>query len=97
MKQLVCSKATETFPQRAVTELQGSHQVMIVDARNKVHVQNVTVGERLGSDWIIEKGLKAGDRVIVEGLQKAKEGAVVSTRPFKEQPELTPTGREQGQ
>jgi len=90
-------KNTIVIPQRAVTELQGSHDVKVVDARNKVHVQNVTVGERLGSDWIIEKGLKAGDRVIVEGLQKAKEGAVVSTRPFKEQPELTPTGREQGQ
>ena len=72
-------------PQRAVSELQGSYQVAVVtdqNGTNKVHVQTVTVGERVGSDWIIEKGLKPGERVVVEGTQKAKEGTVVNPKPF---------------
>ena len=70
-------------PQRAVSELQGSYQVAVVGEQNKVHLQTVTVGERVGSDWIIEKGLKPDDRVIVEGTQKAKEGTVVNPKPFE--------------
>lgn len=72
-------------PQRAVSELQGSYQVALVtdqNGTNRVHIQTITPGERVGSDWIIEKGLKSGDRVIVEGTQKAKEGAVVSPKPY---------------
>jgi len=74
-------------PQRAVSELQGSYQVALVNdenGTNKVHLQSVTVGERNGSDWIIEKGLKPGDRVVVEGTQKALEGAVVNPKPFEQ-------------
>src|SRR5215470_17715133 len=62
-------------PQRAVSELQGSYQLAIVNdvnGTNRVHIQPVTPGDRVGSDWIIEKGLKPGDRVVVEGTQKAK-------------------------
>jgi RND family efflux transporter MFP subunit len=69
-------------PQRAVAELQGSYQVTVLTATNSAHVQNVTVGEQVGADWIIESGLKAGDRVVVEGSQKAKEGVVVNPKPF---------------
>jgi membrane fusion protein (multidrug efflux system) len=69
-------------PQRAVNELQGSYQVAVVDDQNKVHLQTVKVGERIGSSWVIEEGLKPGNRVIVEGLQKVKEGATVSPKPF---------------
>ena len=69
-------------PQRAVTELQGTYQVVTVDNQNKAHIQTVKVGEQTGSHWVIESGLKAGDRVVVEGLQKAKEGATVNPRPF---------------
>jgi membrane fusion protein (multidrug efflux system) len=69
-------------PQRAVTELQGTYQIAIVGETNTVHLQSVTVGEQIGSDWIIENGLKSGDRVVVEGTQKAKEGAVVNPKPF---------------
>jgi RND family efflux transporter MFP subunit len=72
-------------PQRAVNELQGSYQVAVVDDQNKVHLQTVKVGERIGSNWIIEDGLKPGNRVVVEGLQKAKEGATVAPKPFVEQ------------
>jgi membrane fusion protein (multidrug efflux system) len=69
-------------PQRAVSELQGSYQVDLVDEENKVHIQPVTVGERDGGFWIIEHGLKPGDRVVVEGLQKARDGATVSPTNF---------------
>ena len=69
-------------PQRAVAELQGTYQVALVGETNSVHLQPVKVGEQVGSDWIIESGLKAGDRVVVEGTQKAKEGTVVNPKPF---------------
>jgi len=65
-------------PQRAVTELQGSYQVAIVDAENKVHIQPVRVGERSGPLWIIQEGLQPGQRVVIEGLQKIREGTVVN-------------------
>jgi RND family efflux transporter MFP subunit len=74
-------------PQRAVAQLQGSYQVVIVDDQNKAHIQSVKVGERTGSHWVIETGLKPGDRVVVEGLQKAKEGAAVNPSPFADQPD----------
>jgi len=70
-------------PQRAVAELQGSYQIAVVSADNKAHIQTVTPGDRVGSDWIIEKGLKPNDRVIVEGAQKIKEGAAVVPKPFE--------------
>jgi membrane fusion protein (multidrug efflux system) len=67
------------IPQRAVTELQGTYQVALVDAENKAHITQVKVGERTGQMWVISEGLHAGDRVIVEGLQKVREGALVAT------------------
>ena len=69
-------------PQRAVSELQGSYQVDVVDADNKVHVQAVQVGDRSGNLWIIEHGLSAGERVVVEGIQKAREGMLVNTTKY---------------
>lgn len=80
-------------PQRAVAQLQGSYQVTIVGETNTAHLQSVTVGEQVGSDWIIESGLKPGDRVVVEGTQKAKEGGVVNPKPFgvETNPAGTPT------
>jgi membrane fusion protein, multidrug efflux system len=69
-------------PQRAVAELQGSYQLTIVSETNTVHLQTVTVGAQVGSDWIIESGLKPGDRVVVEGIQKVTEGAAVNPKPF---------------
>ena len=69
-------------PQRAVTELQGGYQVAVVGADNKVDIRTVTVGDRSGSDWVISEGLKPGDRVIAEGVQKARSGATVNPKPF---------------
>jgi len=69
-------------PQRAVTELQGAYQVAVVGADNKVEIRTVKVGDRTGSNWIIEDGLKAGETVVVEGTQKIKPGAVVNPKPY---------------
>jgi RND family efflux transporter MFP subunit len=77
------------IPQRAVTELQGSYQVAVLDSENKVSIQTVEVGERFGSQWIIEKGLKPGDRVVAEGVQHVRAGMQVNPKPFV--PEATET------
>jgi membrane fusion protein (multidrug efflux system) len=71
-------------PQRAVTELQGSYQVAVVDHANKVSIRSVTLGGRVGSLWIVAEGLKAGERVVAEGVQKARAGIEVSPKPFVE-------------
>jgi membrane fusion protein (multidrug efflux system) len=71
------------LPQRAVMELQGSYQVATVDAQNTAHVKPVRVGEQVGNDWLIENGLAAGERVVVEGTQKAREGTVVDPEPYQ--------------
>ncbi len=72
-------------PQRAVSELQGSYQVATVDSQTNIHIQPVTVGAQVGPDWIIEKGLHPGDRVVAEGIQKVKEGLLVNPQPFPAQ------------
>jgi RND family efflux transporter MFP subunit len=66
-------------PQRAVSELQGTYQVDVVDKDSKVHITPVQVGERTGQMWVITKGLNPGETVVVEGLQKVREGARVAT------------------
>jgi membrane fusion protein (multidrug efflux system) len=71
-------------PQRAVTELQGSYQVAVVDAENKINIRTVKVGERAGRMWIIEEGLKPGERVVAEGVQKVGPGMQVKPLPFAE-------------
>jgi membrane fusion protein (multidrug efflux system) len=74
-------------PQRAVTELQGNYQVAVVTGDNKVDIRSVKVGQRTGNLWIIDQGLRQGERVVVEGLQKLKAGMTVSPKPFQEKVE----------
>jgi membrane fusion protein (multidrug efflux system) len=69
-------------PQRAVTELQGRFQVAVVGPDNKVAIRSVKVGERIDSRWIIEDGLKPGERVIAEGTQKVRPDTMVNPKPF---------------
>jgi membrane fusion protein (multidrug efflux system) len=76
--------------QRAVSEQQGSYQVAVVTPENKVETRTVTVGERIGSQWIISQGLKPGEQVVVEGLQKLKAGDFVRPLPFGTEPQTTP-------
>jgi RND family efflux transporter MFP subunit len=68
-------------PQRAVIELQGSYQVAVVGNDDKVSIRPVTVGERVGKLWIVNDGVKAGERVVVEGLMKVRDGAPVKPVP----------------
>ena len=69
-------------PQRAVSELQGGYQVAVVDGENKVSIRTVTVGDRVGNQWIIADGLKRGERVVAEGIQKVRPGMQVNPKPF---------------
>src|SRR5271170_4938665 len=71
------------IPQAAVNEQQGSHVVYVVGRDGKVAVRTVQVGERTGTMWLIQDGLKTDERVIVEGQQNLKPGMPVQTRPFK--------------
>ena len=85
-------KGALLVPQRAVSELQGSYQVVVVDSDNKAHIRPIKVGERSGALWMIEEGLKPGERVVVEGIQKVKEGATVTPKPFEAAAKGEPPG-----
>jgi membrane fusion protein, multidrug efflux system len=67
-------------PQRAVQELQNLYSVAVVDAGNKVAFRNVKVGQKVDSLWVIEEGLKPGERVVVEGLQRIQDGGTVTPK-----------------
>jgi membrane fusion protein, multidrug efflux system len=69
-------------PQRAVSELQGGYQVAVVGGDDKVSIRTVTVGDRVGTQWIVAEGLKQGERVVAEGVQKARPGTQVNPKPF---------------
>jgi RND family efflux transporter MFP subunit len=69
-------------PQRSVSELQGGYQVAVVGADDKVSIRTVTVGDRVGTQWIVAEGLKQGERVVAEGVQKARPGTQVNPKPF---------------
>jgi membrane fusion protein (multidrug efflux system) len=74
-------------PQRAVSELQNLYSVAVVDSHDKVAFRNVKVGPRVDGLWVIEEGLKPGEKVVVEGLQRVRDGATVSPKPVP-----SPTG-----
>jgi membrane fusion protein (multidrug efflux system) len=67
-------------PQRAVMELQGNYQVAIVNDENKVVIQNVKVGDRVGALWMISEGLEPGQRVITDGIMKVRGGVQVEPK-----------------
>ncbi len=71
-------------PQRAVTELQGNYQVAVVNPDRKVSIENVKVGDRVGSLWMINEGLKPGQQVVAEGIMKVRPGLEVTPQPFTE-------------
>jgi RND family efflux transporter MFP subunit len=75
-------KGAMLVPQRAVSQLQGSAQVAVVGADNKVTIRTVETGEIVDSMWVIKSGLKAGDGVVAEGVQKVKDGGTVTPTPF---------------
>jgi membrane fusion protein (multidrug efflux system) len=70
------------IPQQAVNEVQGEYQVVVLSAENKAEFRSVEVGERSGNDWIITKGLKPNERVVVEGFQRLRNGTPVAAKPY---------------
>jgi len=79
-------------PQRAVTDLQGTRQVVVVGADNRAEVRPVKAGRRIEQRWIIDEGLKPGERIVVEGMEKARAGVIVNPKPWTP-PSLSVTNR----
>jgi RND family efflux transporter MFP subunit len=76
-------KGALLLPQSAVAQMQGSYQVAVVGSDHKVSMRTVKPGATVGTMWVIEDGLKPGEQVVVEGLQKLKDGTVVTPKPAK--------------
>jgi membrane fusion protein (multidrug efflux system) len=74
-------KGALLIPQSAVGQSQGSYQVAVVSGDHKVSMRTVKPGETVGAMWVIDEGLKPGEQVVVEGLQKLKEGTAVTPKP----------------
>jgi len=75
-------KGALLVPQSAVADLQGSYQVNVVGADDKIAVRSVKVGDRIGTMWIIRDGLKPGERVVAQGQQALRPGTIVQSKPF---------------
>ncbi len=75
-------KAALLVPQRAVTEMQGKYLVAVVKADNTADLRPVKVAEVVGSLWVITEGLKPGEKIIVEGIQKVRSGSPVNPQPY---------------
>jgi len=87
-------KGALLVPQRAVLELQGTFTVLVVGEGNKVETRKVKPGPKVGNLWIMEEGLKPGDRVVLEGFQRLRDGMVVSATapaPSAPQPAVPPS------
>jgi membrane fusion protein (multidrug efflux system) len=85
-------KGALLIPQRAVTEVQGKYLVAVVGPENKVAIRQVKTGERVGQLWVIEEGLKAGEKVVAEGTQKVRDGMAVNPKPFSTGDQAAPGG-----
>jgi membrane fusion protein (multidrug efflux system) len=70
------------IPQQAVMELQGTRLVAVVDGGNKITIRPVQLGATVGKEWIVLQGVQPGERVVVEGLQKVRQGMQVDPKPF---------------
>jgi len=75
--------AAVVVPQRALSEVQGSYQIGVVGPDGKAEIRAVQTGPRSGKDWVITSGLKAGEKVVVEGFQKIKNGIPVAAKPWQ--------------
>src|ERR1700729_948547 len=69
------------IPQVAVQELQGMHQVYVAGTDNKAHLTTVELGPQVGNNWLVEGGVAPGAQVIVDNLQKLRDGAPVTPHP----------------
>ena len=75
-------KGALLIPQAAVTDLQGSYQVDVVGEDDRIAIRPVKVGDRIGTMWIIQDGLKPGERVVAQGQQTLRPGTTVQPKPF---------------
>jgi len=85
-------KGALLIPQAAVSELQGVYQVGVVSPDNKVTIKLVKLGPQSGDMWVVESGLQAGENVVVDGLQRVKNGMTVAPSPFKDTQMNAPAG-----
>jgi membrane fusion protein (multidrug efflux system) len=85
-------KGALVIPQRAVTEVQGKYLVAVVGPENKVAIRQVKAAGRFGQLWVIEEGLKAGEKVVAEGTQKVRDGMAVNPKPFSAGDQAAPGG-----
>src|SRR4029077_11949893 len=76
-------KIAMLVPQRAVNELQGGYIVAVIGGNNKVSIRPIKVGPKVDTMWIVDEGLKPGDRIVAEGVQKVREGMEVQVKPFQ--------------
>jgi len=76
-------KGALLVPQTAVKELQGGYEIALLGAGNKAIIRPVKAGEKVGTMWVIDEGLKADDQVLVEGVEKVKDGTSVVPKPAK--------------
>ena len=76
------SKNALLVPQAAVIEVQSMYQVVVVTPENKANFRPVKVGERVGANWIITEGLKPGEKIIVQGFMKVRQGTPVTAKPY---------------
>jgi membrane fusion protein (multidrug efflux system) len=83
-------KGALLVPQEAVTELQGNYQVAVIGSDNKASIRPVKVGDRFGAMWEIKEGVEPGEKVVVQGIQKVREGAPVVAKRWMP-PAETPT------
>ncbi len=90
------AKNVLVIPQRAVQELQSMQSVFTVSPNNTVEVRGIVTGDRTGDDWIVTQGLKPGDRVIVEGVQKVRPGSPVQPSPYKPQAKQASNEQDKG-
>ena len=80
-------KGALLVPQRAVSELQGSHQVAVIGPDNKATIKVIKLGPAEGNMYVVDEGLKAGDRVVVEGIQRVRSGMTVQPTEAKPEPD----------
>jgi membrane fusion protein (multidrug efflux system) len=80
---MLVEKNAIMIPQRCVMEVQGLFSVFVVDSNNTIQTRDIEVGTKIGSSWMITKGLKPGEKVVYEGLQKVKDGVTVKATTAK--------------
>jgi len=90
---IAVKRGAVVIPQRAVSELQGTYQVAVVGNDNKVAVRPVKVGARVGTLWVIEDGVAAGEKVVAEGTQKVRDGSQVAPVPFRPSSPAAPAAK----